>query len=722
MAESNETRGLSCSVCYNHFKSDEVQFVPRNLNCGHTYCTGCLNKLAFQARNPGTICCPTCKTETTLFPRTFESVRNLPKNFGVLEILEGKEEVQTNGIQKEKEKNKYLCPEHDEALKVYCYTDNCLICIYCQVYGKHAGHDCKLATDVVTTTREELRGWSKKLGDNYDLIKKSRKSVIDTKDSILNTQHYVRNRIMKHTGVLNSCMRRREVVLKCEVDERTKKKLELLDTQESAMTDIVNKCEEAYSLIQKCQNNDSALVEEKTKISRLVQEISTLMEKCELEPVEKDNLTYYFEYDIAYTLENTIGEIRLLKPGQIEDPLAGLNKHELLRALVRQETKDAATQTDEIQGGNDDHPLFQSLLQGLEEIVHTGLTTSSWNDGNSLEITEQNTDSSESGVSESAAEEFDGPLECSSDTGNFQSEDEDASVELEGAVGGVVLPPSSGRLDSQELQSEDDAKTSLLDELQKEIDRLRLLSPTGDVISLTAGEREGENDTSANTESDDSIAEDVRSTDARSRFTLLSSPDQPEHVISTSANSTPPRQQRLRLSSSLTLPEHITHLSNTAGFSLDNSQLLASKDRSKCSAADCKSPDTFPSLKCQYCRRIFCPSCAPLAFSCRKSAVGHSLVSNLRNRGPRTSRVRSRERRPKKDADPPWQCGICTMLNGPQVLVCLGCSSLREFEAQEGRSVCPMCTLVNEPGKTNCELCGTDLVCKGQVEVVFEPE
>ena len=68
-----------------------------------------------------------------------------------------------------------------------------------------------------------------------------------------------------------------------------------------------------------------------------------------------------------------------------------------------------------------------------------------------------------------------GPLECSSDTGNFQSEDEDASVELEGAVGGVVLPPSSGRLDSQELQSE----ASLLDELQKEIDRLRLLSPTG---------------------------------------------------------------------------------------------------------------------------------------------------------------------------------------------------------------------------------------------------
>ena len=88
------------------------------------------------------------------------------------------------------------------------------------------------------------------------------------------------------------------------------------------MTDIVYKCEEAYALIQNCQNNDSALVEEKAKIGRIIDEISSLMGKCELEPAETDNLTYYFEYDIAYTLENTIGQIRLLEPGQ-----KGLSSH-----------------------------------------------------------------------------------------------------------------------------------------------------------------------------------------------------------------------------------------------------------------------------------------------------------------------------------------------------------------------------------------------------------
>ena len=50
------------------------------------------------------------------------------------------------------------------------------------------------------------------------------------------------------------------------------------------------------------------------------------------------------------------------------------------------------------------------------------------------------------------------------------------------------------------------------------------------------------------------------------------------------------------------------------------------------------------------------------------------------------------------------------MINGPQVLVCLGCDTLREVKAQEGRNVCPMCTLVNEPGETKCELCNAELV------------
>ena len=36
---------------------------------------------------------------------------------------------------------------------------------------------------------------------------------------------------MKHMGVLNTFLKCREVILKCDVDDRTQKKLELLDVQ-----------------------------------------------------------------------------------------------------------------------------------------------------------------------------------------------------------------------------------------------------------------------------------------------------------------------------------------------------------------------------------------------------------------------------------------------------------------------------------------------------------
>lgn len=172
-----------------------------------------------------------------------------------------------------------------------------------------------------------------------------------------------------------------------------------------------------------------------------------------------------------------------------------------------------------------------------------------------------------------------------------------------------------------------------------------------------------------------------------------------------------------------TLPLHGQTLVSTDGLSLD-SQSWPTKDRSQCSNANCQNPGALASLKCQHCRRVYCPSCAPLSLSCRKNPSGHRFASNLlRNRGrgpqPKIS-TRVGMRKPKKEEGPPWECQQCTMINGPQVLVCLGCDTLREVEAQEGRNVCPMCTLVNEPGKTKCELCDTELVSQQEVSAAGE--
>ena len=63
-SSQEEIRGLSCQICYQSF-SREGEQVPRNLQCGHTYCTSCLSRLVGQYCI-GTVRCPTCKHETLI--------------------------------------------------------------------------------------------------------------------------------------------------------------------------------------------------------------------------------------------------------------------------------------------------------------------------------------------------------------------------------------------------------------------------------------------------------------------------------------------------------------------------------------------------------------------------------------------------------------------------------------------------------------------------------
>ena len=84
-----------------------------------------------------------------------------------------------------------------------------------------------------------------------------------------------------------------------------------------------------------------------------------------------------------------------------EEPSAGLNKHEL---FSKKETKDSSSQTDNFHGGYSDgeHPLLESLLHALQEIVETELTlpAQSWENSPALELHVHETDSHESSGSD----------------------------------------------------------------------------------------------------------------------------------------------------------------------------------------------------------------------------------------------------------------------------------------------------------------------------------
>ena len=66
---------MECPSCYEFF--DANTRVPRNLNCGHTFCEECLLKIEEQKL----AMCPICRTALT---KPFKA-KKLPKNFIALD-------------------------------------------------------------------------------------------------------------------------------------------------------------------------------------------------------------------------------------------------------------------------------------------------------------------------------------------------------------------------------------------------------------------------------------------------------------------------------------------------------------------------------------------------------------------------------------------------------------------------------------------------------------
>ena len=88
---------MECPSCYEYFDADSR--VPRNLQCGHTFCEVCLVKIEQQRLT----FCPLCKTG---LQKPFKA-KKLPKNYLALEYASKHHEMT---------KNSNFCPIHPKEL------------------------------------------------------------------------------------------------------------------------------------------------------------------------------------------------------------------------------------------------------------------------------------------------------------------------------------------------------------------------------------------------------------------------------------------------------------------------------------------------------------------------------------------------------------------------------------------------------------------------------
>ncbi|GMR39414.1 hypothetical protein PMAYCL1PPCAC_09609, partial [Pristionchus mayeri] len=119
-----------CAICSEHFES--IKTIPRNLECGHTFCEVSIYSMSVDFH----VICPNCKIVTSL-----PTGKALPRNFAMINLAEQ--------IMKSKIYPKITCKAcnskfSSEAVRM-CLGENCkmlnqLICFNCVIDGGHAQH------------------------------------------------------------------------------------------------------------------------------------------------------------------------------------------------------------------------------------------------------------------------------------------------------------------------------------------------------------------------------------------------------------------------------------------------------------------------------------------------------------------------------------------------------------------------------------------------------
>lgn len=151
-----------CSICSESY--DSVKFVPHVLECGHTICMECINKM----RTNNAVKCPTCQKMTDL-----PDGKVLPKNYTLLSMSEV--------LIKSRADPKVNCKACDSKFSpsavricnlVGCNMYKEIICLNCALDKGHGGHVVKYDAKM-DQIREELKVKVDNLCANMEGTKKS---------------------------------------------------------------------------------------------------------------------------------------------------------------------------------------------------------------------------------------------------------------------------------------------------------------------------------------------------------------------------------------------------------------------------------------------------------------------------------------------------------------------------------------------------------------------
>eukprot|EP00457_Paulinella_chromatophora_P003311 gb/GEZN01003318.1/.p1 GENE.gb/GEZN01003318.1/~~gb/GEZN01003318.1/.p1 ORF type:complete len:593 (-),score=84.24 gb/GEZN01003318.1/:358-2136(-) len=265
---------MECSICCEGF--DDQKLCPRLLRCGHSFCSGCLEKLI----DHNSVTCPTCRKAVAVLA----GVTGLPKNFALLDILlaspkqeeqavpscetcDGdeqhpatsscldckenmcKEAARWHARNKTSRNHRVLsleelkanpklaavpmfCLEHNEPFRFFDQDCSLVVCRDCFIL-MHNGHKCSSLAEAASKRREEMGALATKAAAHAKDIKAAEDHVVNVNRNLNHKHQQETAKIRAAFEELRAAITARERALLSDLDQHHKaKELTLTEQRE----------------------------------------------------------------------------------------------------------------------------------------------------------------------------------------------------------------------------------------------------------------------------------------------------------------------------------------------------------------------------------------------------------------------------------------------------------------------------------------------------------
>ena len=300
MAEKKEVLSkleeqITCSVCLDTFTD------PKQLQCHHVYCRGCLVKLVERdEQRQLVLSCPNCRQIT---PVPANGVRGLQPAFqtnNLLEIqgtltkvlmAERKESTSSNikdaaPVIAGPSKVLSYCSEHpNEEIKVYCEDCKKFTCFKCVVSGaRHHSHSHKM----LDSYREDILTSLEPVRDQFSMTSDAAKKIDAQCAEIRDQQADMNARLDQTIGQLHEMLDARKAELKSQLCHLADNKVKILKSQKDQLMKTrtqLEQCEsDVHEKLQQLKDNRE-VVAIKQSVTTQISELTSTFQPETMKPV-----------------------------------------------------------------------------------------------------------------------------------------------------------------------------------------------------------------------------------------------------------------------------------------------------------------------------------------------------------------------------------------------------------------------------------------------------